>query len=156
MFFSYRSTPVETLHTVLLGPYKYLLRSLITRMTATQKEELQACLSSYDFTIDWAIILLGIFVHLLEEILKLLHKLHFSCWDHSWHQKKRRFGWHFQEWVWCSLNFVYNQRNIMIYWWWWLLLLRFIDALSRFSGLHIAKNLSWVIVTGIIAYTQIL
>lgn len=41
---------METLHTVLLGPYKYLLRSLISRMTATQKEELHARLSSFDFT----------------------------------------------------------------------------------------------------------
>lgn len=47
---SYRSTPVETLHTVLLGPYKYLLHSLMGHLTSAQKEDLQARLSSFDFT----------------------------------------------------------------------------------------------------------
>ena len=45
-----RSMPVETLHTVLLGPYKYLLRSFMGRLSTTQKDEIQARISSFDFS----------------------------------------------------------------------------------------------------------
>ena len=41
---------METLHTILLGPYKYLLRSLMGRLTTAQKNELQARLLSFDFS----------------------------------------------------------------------------------------------------------
>lgn len=65
---------METLHTVLLGPYKYLLRSLIGRLTTAQKDELQSRLSSFDFTgldykLSYSIIV--IFGRLLEETLRL-------------------------------------------------------------------------------------
>ena len=33
---------METLHTILLGPYKYMLRSLMGRLTSAQKEGIQA------------------------------------------------------------------------------------------------------------------
>ena len=50
MQYTCRSMPVETLHTILLGPYKYLLRSLMGRLMTAQKEELQARLLSFDFS----------------------------------------------------------------------------------------------------------
>lgn len=45
-----RSTPVETLHSILLGPYKYLLNSLMGRLSTTQKDEIQARLSAFDYS----------------------------------------------------------------------------------------------------------
>lgn len=41
---------METLHTVLLGPYKYLLRALMSRLTTAQKDDLQAHLVTFDFS----------------------------------------------------------------------------------------------------------
>lgn len=42
-----RCTSIETLHTVLLGPYKYLLKDLISTLTPTQKNEFQALIISF-------------------------------------------------------------------------------------------------------------
>ena len=47
---SFRSTPVETLHTILLGPYKYMLQSLMGRLNAAQKEEIEARVNSFNFS----------------------------------------------------------------------------------------------------------
>ena len=41
---------METLHTILLGPYKYLLRSMMERLTKVQKEEIEARVLSLDFS----------------------------------------------------------------------------------------------------------
>ena len=41
---------MEVLHTILLGPYKYLLHSLMGRLTSTQKDHLQARLETFDFS----------------------------------------------------------------------------------------------------------
>ena len=41
---------METLHTILLGPYKYMLRSLMGRLTSAQKEEIQAKIKCFDFS----------------------------------------------------------------------------------------------------------
>ena len=45
-----RSTPVELLHTLLLGPYKYLLRCLMKRLSAKEKEEIRSIVSSFNFS----------------------------------------------------------------------------------------------------------
>ena len=45
----YRSTPVEYLHTILLGPYKYLTASLMNRLTTKEKQEIKARLVAFDF-----------------------------------------------------------------------------------------------------------
>ena len=41
---------METLHTILLGPYEYLLRSLMGRLTSAQKIDLQARLLTFDYS----------------------------------------------------------------------------------------------------------
>ena len=47
---TFRSTPIEALHTILLGPYKYMLRSLMGRLTSAQKEEVKARIESFSFS----------------------------------------------------------------------------------------------------------
>ena len=41
---------METLHTILLGPYNYLLHALTSHLTATQKHDLQVWLLLFDFS----------------------------------------------------------------------------------------------------------
>ena len=50
LFVSLRSTPVKTLHTVLLGPYKYLLKSTIPKLSPRQKEELLSRIRVFNFS----------------------------------------------------------------------------------------------------------
>ena len=46
----YQSIPVETLHTVLLGPHTYLLKELMVSLTSYQKQQIQARVNAYDQT----------------------------------------------------------------------------------------------------------
>ncbi len=46
----YRSTPVETLHTILLGPYKYLLRTIMGQLSHQQKEEVLARMRAFNYS----------------------------------------------------------------------------------------------------------
>ena len=48
MFF--RSTPVETLHSILLGPYKYLLKATIPKFSKAQKQEILARIRAFNFS----------------------------------------------------------------------------------------------------------
>ena len=41
---------METLHTVLLGPYKYLLKSTLPKLSSSQKEELLARIRAFSFS----------------------------------------------------------------------------------------------------------
>ena len=50
LLYTFRSTPVETLHTILLGPYKYLLKVFVPRLTAQQKEELLARMRAFNYS----------------------------------------------------------------------------------------------------------
>ena len=43
-----QSIPVETLHTVLLGQYKYLLKELMVYQTSYQKQQIQDQVNAYD------------------------------------------------------------------------------------------------------------
>ena len=48
--FSQRSTPVETLHSILLGPYKYLTRMVMARLTREQKIEVAARMRAVSYS----------------------------------------------------------------------------------------------------------
>ncbi len=45
---NYRSTPVETLHTILLGPYKYLLLTVMGKLSSQQKSEVLARMRAFN------------------------------------------------------------------------------------------------------------
>ena len=46
---NYRATPIESLHTILLGPYKYLLKSTIPTLSSAQKEEVLARIRTFNY-----------------------------------------------------------------------------------------------------------
>ena len=46
-----RSTPLEVLHTILLGPYKYLLRQLMSTLNAKDKSQLRAMILTFPYSI---------------------------------------------------------------------------------------------------------
>ena len=41
---------METLHTIFLGPYKYLLKTLIPQLTAAQKRQVLAKISTFNYS----------------------------------------------------------------------------------------------------------
>ena len=45
-----RSTPVETLHTILLGPYKYLLKTTLSKLTVQHKQEVLARMATFNYS----------------------------------------------------------------------------------------------------------
>lgn len=44
----FRNIPVETLHTILLGPYKYLLKSTVPTLSKGQKEEILSRIRAFN------------------------------------------------------------------------------------------------------------
>ena len=50
MYTYFRSAPVEVLHTVLLGPYKYLTGKVMGRLTAKQKCEVKARIACVNYS----------------------------------------------------------------------------------------------------------
>ena len=49
-FCMFRSLPVEVLHTVLLGPYKYLLGKTMQSLRPPQKKEILAWIASFNYS----------------------------------------------------------------------------------------------------------
>jgi len=45
----FRLCPVETLHTLLLGPYKYLLKATIPRLTSEEKQQVLARMRDFHY-----------------------------------------------------------------------------------------------------------
>ena len=51
MFFKHRSkTPTEILHTILLGPVKYLLAGTIQSLTSQEKDQIHAKIAATDMS----------------------------------------------------------------------------------------------------------
>ena len=48
--FIFRSTPIECLHTILLGPYKYLLHITMQKVSQQHKKEILARISVFDYS----------------------------------------------------------------------------------------------------------
>lgn len=46
----FRATPIESLHTILLGPYKYLLKDLISSLNKSEKSKFLALVNAFDYT----------------------------------------------------------------------------------------------------------
>jgi hypothetical protein len=46
----YRSTPIDCLHSILLGPYKYLTAGAMERLSPRQKKEISAKLSAFNYS----------------------------------------------------------------------------------------------------------
>ena len=46
----HRCLPVECLHTILLGPTKYVLSNLLERLTSQEKADLEARINGFDFS----------------------------------------------------------------------------------------------------------
>ena len=44
----YQSIPIETLHSILLGPFKYLFKNQMAILSSKQKEEILARLRAFD------------------------------------------------------------------------------------------------------------
>ena len=72
---------METLHTILLGPYKYLLKTLIPRLTSIQKKQVLARMSTFNYS-GFKGKVIGNLIHyltisyLLDETIKLGHRWH--------------------------------------------------------------------------------
>ena len=47
---TFRSTPVELLHSILLGPYKYLLKVIVSRLTADEKRQILARMDAFNYS----------------------------------------------------------------------------------------------------------
>ena len=47
---TFRSTPVEVLYSILLGPYKYLLKVIVSRVTADEKRQILARTDAFNYS----------------------------------------------------------------------------------------------------------
>ena len=82
----HRSTPVECLHTILLGPFKYLFGELMERLTPDQKRKVAARINSFPtsgFTTKLSGSITKYYKSALGRDFKLLAQVSlFAIWDH--------------------------------------------------------------------------
>jgi hypothetical protein len=86
---------VETLHSILLGPYKYFLRKLLDRLTKKQKEEYKPFWVHLIFLalrLSWTLNFSGTTNHLWDEILRQLLNVDCLFSVTTIPHKKRVFG----------------------------------------------------------------
>ena len=116
----FRSTPVELLHTLLLGSYKYLFGDLMTSITADQKKSISARIDAFPlsgitlklsknacrYIFEWQIVIsiaiislfpcVGTISHFTAKTLKLWQNVHFSSCGMNLMMTTEQCGFHYQ------------------------------------------------------------
>lgn len=104
MCYPYRSTPVECLHTILLGPYKYFISTFMNRLSPQEQREVEAKLEAFPSSGLPAKLSPGSIIFNYRSLLGRDYKLIaqvclYTFWDHFTQAERE---------VWKNLSKVHN------------------------------------------------